>query len=225
MVDPAGGDAIHAVGTAVDGIVAISSGGLGGAGLATTQDSSGGIGGTGGPVTVTVDLGFSQAIKVEASADGNDSGRGLVAQSIGNFGGPGGSDDVPFGRAGSAGAGGSADTVTVQLNSGAISTDRTTDIAGAVPYAYGILAQSIGGGGGTGGQFTGLFGGASGSGGKGGSGDDVTVTNTGTITAKGIAANGILAQSAAAAAEPEVSPMPAPSRSAARAATAGRRGP
>ncbi|WP_226584514.1 autotransporter outer membrane beta-barrel domain-containing protein [Acuticoccus sediminis] len=194
-VDPTSGYAIHAVGTAVDGIVAISSGGLGGAGLTTTQDSSGGIGGTGGPVTVTLDLDASQTIQVEASANGNDSGRGIVAQSIGNFGGPGGSDDVPFGTAGSAGAGGSGDTVTVHMNSGAISTDGTTDIAGDVPYAYGILAQSIGGGGGTGGQFTGLFGGESGAGGKGGSGDNVTVSNAGTITARGIVANGILAQS------------------------------
>src|SRR5262249_34744376 len=96
------------------------------------------------------------------------------------------------------GSGGSANTVTLD-NTGAISTTGDT--------AHAIVAQSIGGGGGTGGlSIAGTLADDTASlalsfGGKGGPGGDamgVTVTNnaTGTgITTTGIDANGIVAQS------------------------------
>ncbi|GAB5378320.1 MAG: hypothetical protein AcusKO_47820 [Acuticoccus sp.] len=129
----------------------------------------------------------------------------------------GGSDDddtkqVSFGLGLSGARGGSGGTVVV-TNSGAISTgiDATggADMAGAgLTGADAIFAQSIGGGGGDGG--TGVQGdiataskkkaqsltvGISASGANGGAGGLVTVTNSGTLSATGNGARGILAQS------------------------------
>lgn len=189
------GPALLAAGTAVDAIVAMSAGGLGGAGLNDADNSTGGIGGNGGEVSVTVDINDGQIIEARASSEGNDGGRAIVAQSIGNFGGPGSDGDAIFGEPGSAGAGGNGDAVTVNMNSGTLTTDGTLSAASGLNFAHGVLAQSIGGGGGDGGDFQGLFGGKGGAGGKGGDGAAVMVTNAGTIEAQGIHANGILAQS------------------------------
>ncbi|WP_226574005.1 autotransporter outer membrane beta-barrel domain-containing protein [Acuticoccus sediminis] len=195
LQDDESGTPVHAVGTAVDAIFALSTGGLGGAGLKDAQDSTGGIGGNGGAITIGISPGTNQGIRAEASSAGHDSGRGIVAQSIGNYGGDGSDGNIVFGQAGGAGAGGNGGTVSVEVYSGSISTDGTRDIREPVPYGYGIVAQSIGGGGGTGGSISGLFGGPAGAGGKGGEGDDVTVTNAGDIAAQGVMASGILAQS------------------------------
>ena len=116
----------------------------------------------------------------------------------------GGLPDVNFGIGGSGGVGNSASTVTVQ-HSGQI------DTSGA--YTHGILAQSIGGGGGAGGMnVTGslnfadsastggktdltLVAGIGGSGGAGSHADDVSVSQEGIIQTRGDYSRGIFAQS------------------------------
>ncbi len=189
------GSALVAAGTGVDGLFAKSIGGAGGPGLESANDSTGGQGQQGGRATVTVDIAAGQVIEARASSAGNDSGRAIVAQSIGNFGGEGSNGNAVFGSPGGPGAGGNGFEVGVTVNSGTLTTDGTFDAGSGLNFAHGILAQSIGGGGGDGGDFAGLFGGAAAPGGKGGTGGTVTVTNAGTINARGIHANGILAQS------------------------------
>ncbi|MCF3934934.1 hypothetical protein L1787_16135 [Acuticoccus sp. M5D2P5] len=134
------GIAVLAAGTAVDGILAVSQGGTGGAGLSNANDSRGGNGGNAGDVSVTLDITADQSIKAEASSAGNDSGRGVVAQSIGQFGGDGGAGNVVFGSPGSAGGGGNGGTVDVTLTSGVITTDGTNRIGSKLDFAHGILA-------------------------------------------------------------------------------------
>src|SRR6185437_15107102 len=129
---------------------------------------------------------------------------GIMAQSIGGGGGAGAFSISASGGAGGSsmsqsvgGAGGVASDgglVTVQ-NDGIIETD------GAL--SHGVYAQSIGGGGGSGGfSVSGAFsssGGATssvgGTGAGGGNGGDVTVTNSGTIILKGAGSVGVYAQS------------------------------
>jgi uncharacterized protein YhjY with autotransporter beta-barrel domain len=113
---------------------------------------------------------------------------GIYAESIGGFGGAGGSQDGIFyscgGSGDSAGSGGAV-SVT-QEATGQIITHGTN--------AYGILAQSVGGGGGSGGGG-GAIAGYGGSSGHGGLGGMVTVTNYGQIWTYGESAKGIYAQS------------------------------
>ncbi len=130
------------------------------------------------------------------------SGMGIFAQSVGGGGGDGGAGHssltaiVTVGNSGSGGGEGGKVTVT---NSGAITT---LGFSGA-----GILAQSVGGGGGTAGNvglgwsnsWTDLNIGA-GLGiqlnaGDGGDGGAVSVASTGAIVTKGVSAPGIIAQS------------------------------
>jgi len=172
-----------------------------------TLGSVGGGGGTGGKVEVT----NSGHISTEG-----DFASGILAQSIGGGGGSGGQYEdttVPadlepfmplleesfvsskFSIGGSIGVGRHGAEVTV-TNDGNISTGGN--------FANGILAQSVGGGGGTGGYIHAdpdgltdptsemVFEGSSGSGGDGG---DVTVVNNGDIITDGGFAHGILAQS------------------------------
>jgi hypothetical protein len=145
---------------------------------------------------------------------------GIAAQSVGGGGGDAGlvldiSGGVPGSTStthsflldigGSGGPGGTAGNVTV--------TNQGTGAAGTGyiyttgDNAYGVLAQSIGGGGGSGssiiqvtalktGQSSGTAGLAiGGSGGNGLTGGNVTVTNAGTIETWGKGAHGIVAQS------------------------------
>lgn len=138
---------------------------------------------------------------------------GMIAQSIGGGGGNGGSDQnysalsfLALQTGGMAGAGGAGGTVTIRQDDLSIST------VGA--HSYGLIAQSIGGGGGTGGSAsyfnaTAGFNAAlitGGSGGTGGDGQSVTVDLRGSSISTGIAAQsadrsapsnsiGILAQS------------------------------
>ncbi len=197
------------------GIQAQSVGGGGGRGGDSTASSSGstnlslnlalgGDGGTnsgGGNVIVT----NTGQITTRAS----DS-HGIFAQSVGGGGGEGGSsstssevsDDTPgqslslgLSLGGKGGVGNTGGTVAVN-NSGAIDTFGSG--------SHGILAQSIGAGGGVGGSsgssannsvnssITLALGGSGGSGGEGGA---VGVANTGRITTRGADAYGILAQS------------------------------
>mgnify|MGYP007072814972 CR=1 FL=1 len=207
---------ITTLGVDAHGILAQSIGGGGGsggfslaAGAAAGSTAIGGsvsVGGSGAgggaadTVTVTVHGGISTT---------GDRSAGVYAQSVGGGGGNGGwsgSLGVGVGSTaggagvsvgGSAGVGGTGDDVTVH-SSGPITT-RGVD-------ASGILAQSIGGGGGTGGfsAAAGLgagktAGGASvsigGSGGAGGGSGTVDVESTGQITTFGDRSYAIQAQS------------------------------
>ncbi len=194
-------------------------GGNGGDGLAglVSVGGQGGVAGNGGEVDVT-------NTKVIETDGGMSSG--IWAQSIGGGGGNGGATDYSgnthyqylqgladtmnvvdnlvltaeaaksfiepdwgIGIGGFGGAAGNGGKVTV-TNSGNILTYGD--------FSTGIFAQSVGGGGGTGGVgqlnsvgqivFSGL-------GGSAGDGGDVKVINTGTIETNGIGAYGILAQS------------------------------
>ncbi|MGP6433912.1 hypothetical protein ACTZGS_28670, partial [Pseudomonas paraglycinae] len=172
-----------------------------------------GGGGVGGAVTVT------QAGSVTT---GGASATGILAQSIGGGGGNGGAAStlaapgfsfdktlngllgkLPIADAltvtetigGVGGIGNRGGLVTV-TNQGAITTGGSN--------AYGIEAQSVGGGGGNGGTVSGSAQGKlavsltlGGKGGVGGSGGDVAVTNaaTGAIATWGDGSHGILAQS------------------------------
>ena len=128
---------------------------------------------------------------------------GIFAQSVGGGGGDGGygghadsqigsvatNADLQITVGGSAGSGGKGGNVNVS-NSGEIVTVGDN--------SFGVLAQSVGGGGGIGGEGQSgslaklAIGGAGGAGGNGGS---VTVTVTGTIETFGAASYGVFAQS------------------------------
>ena len=179
----------------------------GGGGLALIGDGHVGL----NPKGVAIGIGGAAA---SASAGGNvrvfqtgtittigDRSYGILAQSIGGGGGVGGTGDginlgavIVGGRGGAGGAGG-----TVQV----------TDSGGITTFGNGadaILAQSIGGGGGVGGDAAGsnphlgsraitVGVGVGGAAGDAGNGEGVTISSTGPITTSGIAAYGILAQS------------------------------
>ena len=191
-------------------------------GITYGMGGTGGASGTGGTVSVT--LGSGAQIVTTGSGS-----QGILAQSVGGGGGNGGGGsasgsgdliDVNVAVGGNAGSGSNGGTVTVS-NAGTISTGSTTNQNGQSfttgGDAVGILAQSIGGGGGTGGSsdpaatigtadqiedainapsasYTAQIG-VGGKGGSGNNGGTVSVTNTGTIQTLGARAYGILAQS------------------------------
>ncbi len=202
-------------GTFGHGIHAVSMGGGGGTGgnvlniTAGVQFSGtysaggrGGGGGDGNNVTVT------NHGKIETHGE---EAHGILAESVGGGGGNGGNviswlanlgvvSEMPAISAnlilgGTAGEGGNGATVAVT---------NTGDIDTFGHYAYGVLAQSLGGGGGVGGNamagtlainsmdFTMSLGG---NGSKGGNGGLVDVENRGTIDTTGHFSYGILAQS------------------------------
>ena len=211
---------IHTVGQGSHGIFAQSvggGGGLGGSGLAgeVSIGGQGAAAGDGGEVYVK----NKGSIVTEG-----DMARGVYAQSIGGGGGVGGATDAEseenerdayaatmttvgnltataefvkslkepafgIGIGGMGGAAGNGGKVTV-INDGKITTSGVN--------ANGIFAQSVGGGGGQGGEgimsavgqvvFSGL-------GGSAGDGGEVIVTNTGDIVTHGAGATGIFAQS------------------------------
>jgi len=200
------------------GIVAQSIGGGGGAGGSATNSvlgiftmTIGGTGGTGG------DAGTPGTTQVSALNEGIVSttgahAKGVVAQAVGGGGGDGGSAqalsasgalNVNVSVGGSGGSGGNAGDVT-GTNNGEILTNGSD--------AWGLLTQSIAGGGGNGGmskseafQFAAsqeipsvtLNTSIGGSGGDGGSSGTVSAANHGVVMTAGAAAHGILAQSIA----------------------------
>jgi uncharacterized protein YhjY with autotransporter beta-barrel domain len=208
-------------GVASNALVAQSIGGGGGKGGATASKSGGlqsftlALGGNGG----ASGAGGSASVTYDRSGIIRTSGKnaiGIVAQSIGGGGGiahvlskdqtgKGGSassttpDDygltLSFGGSGGSQGDGGVVTVTTQVTP---SIAELGDITTTGRNAYGILAQSIGGGGGlaAGGQVknTSLFG-YGGSGGAGGNGGQVTISTQGILSTKGDGATGIWAQS------------------------------
>ncbi|WP_292041453.1 autotransporter outer membrane beta-barrel domain-containing protein [Brevundimonas sp. UBA5713] len=227
LVDVANTGLIYTLGDNAAGIAATSIGGGGGdAGtvlsltldgavgsrsnrLVTTIGGSGGTGGLGGAVVVSNlavdDEEHSGTIITEGLGS-----HGIMAQSIGGGGGNGSTvlnvqaglssaDSVIGGLAigGTGGAGNLAGTVDVE-NAGLVYTSGDN--------AHGILAQSIGGGGGNGGLSivgnllinpspTAPVVSLGGFGGDGGNGNRVTVDNSGSILTTGANAHGIVAQS------------------------------
>lgn len=114
-----------------------------------------------------------------------DQADGIMAQSIGGSGGKGLDANGLVGIGGTGSRGGDGAEVTVS-NQGSIKTKGDG--------ARGIVAQSIGGGGGDGGSANGMVA-VGGSGEGGGKGTTVSITNDGVIETHGADAMGILAQS------------------------------
>jgi uncharacterized protein YhjY with autotransporter beta-barrel domain len=131
--------------------------------------------------TVMVDSGGT----IETSGDNS---YGIYAESVGGFGGQGGSQAGIFYSEGGSGesAGSGGDVYVTQEASGQIITHGTN--------SHGIYAESVGGGGGSGGG-AGAIVGVGGTGGAGGNGGNVTVTNYGEIQTYGEYSKGIYAQS------------------------------
>jgi uncharacterized protein YhjY with autotransporter beta-barrel domain len=173
--------------------------------VGTFSQSVGGVGGfgnTGGAVSVSLNSALSTA---------GDWSSGIVAQSIGGGGGKGGTAaatgsggrpdiTINFNNAigGTGGLGGNGGAVTVSLGGSTIATSGFG--------ASGIIAQSVGGGGGIGVDGSdgawGLIsvgGATSGGGGSGGNGGTVTLNTNATsanfITTTGEAAEGVILQS------------------------------
>ena len=200
-----------------EGIVAQSIGGGGGKGgdasgtsglINLTLGGQGGKGGDGGLVAATLQKGSLVTTLGEHSD-------GMLLQSIGGGGGDGGAG---YSSAYSGGLGASVSIGGTGGDGGAgnivgFAPEQTTTNAGEIitsgADAYGILGQSIGGGGGQGGESAakmrtyavGAYGSVSvaaaigGSGGKGGNGNQVTLGNAGIITTLGAGASAIVAQS------------------------------
>ncbi len=200
------------------GLGGLSISGAGSSGGKSLAQSVGGTGGTGGsstgtlakPTVVTVEN--DGAIFTGATVDGTghivasgggQNSIGIFAQSVGGGGGVAGTTVAgAFGSGNGTGAtvggaagggGGNAGAVKV-INNGSITTYGANSV--------GILAQSVGGGGGAA-SFSGAFnftGGGNltntvGGGGNGGNGGDVTVINKGSIITYGQDSVAILAQS------------------------------
>ena len=169
---------VTTVGDASDGVIAQSIGGGGGSG-GGGLNFSGGSGGpseNGGSVTVNLgDTGGGKPGSIETFGNGSI---GLLAQSIGGYGGVGGSSFGLVSVSGGGGNGGNGGDVSVTTSFDSL---ITTFGAGST----GLIAQSIGGAGGSGGDGGALFFGAGGSGSVGGNGGGVTVRNGAAISTYG----------------------------------------
>ncbi len=235
---------INTFGQFASGLVAQSIGGGGGTGASGTSSASsqnlgddtgtavdvsfglggsGGGGGWGGVVTITNSAGGS-IVTTGSTA------RGILAQSIGggggaaaggNAGSSGDTVNLNLSVGGSGGVAGDGGDITItndgNISTGALLTDTDGNTLTTGGDAVGILAQSIGGGGGVGGssdtaatigpvgQYEDLLNppsnsyeaniGVGGSGGAAGEGGGININNTGSIQTLGIRAYGILAQS------------------------------
>ncbi|GAB3120458.1 hypothetical protein GCM10027288_46640 [Bordetella tumbae] len=169
------------------GIQAETEGGQGGE--SPSKDESGGSGGVAGSATVTAgDMSSGNTSAPLTISTTGSTMFGIQAVSKGGFGGDGADSTVLAGEAGGGGLGGNAGVVTVNVGSNATVTTSGD-------YSSGVTAWSVGGGGGTGGDFIAILGGSGSKGGDGGESKLVTVTNNGTINTTGDQAFGIDAQS------------------------------
>ncbi|MEM8571996.1 MAG: autotransporter outer membrane beta-barrel domain-containing protein [Pseudomonadota bacterium] len=199
------GGSVTTVGTHLHGalIQSIGGGGDGGGSSSGFFYSGGGTGGSGGKAgPVVAEISSNAKIRVEG-----ESSFALKAQSIGGGGGSGG-DAVaitPVGAAvalgGNAGVGGSGGAVTVDLGEESLITSINPDTPHETVAGGGVLAQSVGGAGGSGGSAM-AFGGGNlalsiGNQGKeGAKAGAVTINSTGAIvTTYGDHAVGLDAQS------------------------------
>jgi uncharacterized protein YhjY with autotransporter beta-barrel domain len=185
------------------GIVAISAGGNGGAGGSYSAGNAGtncndqgtdgryaphghgGCGGNGADAGNAVAT-LSGAVTLETSGA---SATGIKATSLGGDGGNGGDLDaaISAGRAGDGGDGGDGAFATVTTGAG-------TSIITHGVEANGIVAQSVSGAGGSGGDATATFGATGGNAGVSGNTGTVSVSNGGSVLTEGDGARGILAQ-------------------------------
>ena len=182
-VSASGSAVISTYGDGISGVVVRSRGGDGGDGEDGSHDSSGGDGGHGGAVAISLND------TARISTAGTQS-FGIVGQSIGGRGGNGGDKTALVGQSGGGGYGGDGGSLTFTAASG---TQVSTNGTGSA----GLVLQSIGGGGGTAGDFVGIIGGAGGDGGRGGDAGNVQVTARGSILTYGDVSPGIIAQSIA----------------------------
>ena len=170
---------IQSRGTNVAGVIALSRGANGGSGDATHDATYGGNGGKGGNVSIALDYAGSPQSQASSVSTNGTNAYGLLAQSVGGYGGIGTTQGGTGQDAGTAYA--------------AIQSHSSVTTVG--DYAAGIVTQSIGGGGGTGTDFTIGLAGAGGNGGNGGSGQDSTISTYGVVNTTGQHAYGLLAQS------------------------------
>ncbi len=173
---------VHTLGDSAHGLLGQSIGGSGGDGGDATgffaYSSGGNRGGQAGTVSLSNE-GFLYT--------GGDDAHGIVAQGVGGGGGASGSSVGVVAVGGSAGSGNSGGNVDVENTaSGTIVTEGAR--------AFGMLAQSIGGGGGTAGISAGLVA-VGGSGGTGGNGLSAEADNVGLIATFGDGSHGIVTQS------------------------------
>ncbi|HEX2528815.1 MAG TPA: hypothetical protein VHL31_21295, partial [Geminicoccus sp.] len=168
----------HAYGILAQAIA--GSGGAGGVadGAGLELGGGGGSGGTGGTGGI---------LNYGTITTGGYASHGIVVQSIGGGGGAAGS------AGGLIGIGGNS-TYSYIANAGAIDLASTGQITTSGEAAIGIVMQSIGGGGGTGGGSTGIET-IGGKGSAGGAGGTVIVNGIGPITTHGKFAHGLVAQS------------------------------
>ena len=170
--------------------------------VAIAVGGKGGSAGTGGAVTLANGGGIATS---GAQADG------VIGQSVGGGGGVGGASSA---------SGGATDDTNYELNlslggtggaagnGGTVSLTNTGQVETAGVSAYGLVSQSVGGGGGAGGASGDGFTSGSnppsalsfgvsmgGAGGATGNGGPVSVTSSGTVATSGKHAVGILAQS------------------------------
>ncbi|MCO6421035.1 autotransporter outer membrane beta-barrel domain-containing protein [Sinorhizobium meliloti] len=172
------GVTVSTKGDYVAGVVGLAQGGRGGDGASGEKDSSGGRGGDVGAIQINVYGGSIETDGIQAY--------GLLGGSIGGQGGNGGDDTAVVGTSGGGGFGGNAGGVGAYVTTGSKIT-TTGDFSAAVTL------HSIGGGGGTGGDFTDVLGGGAG---NGGNGNTATINNAGgTISTSGGHSYGILVQS------------------------------
>ncbi|MEM7633219.1 MAG: autotransporter outer membrane beta-barrel domain-containing protein, partial [Pseudomonadota bacterium] len=162
------------------GIIVQNNGSYGGDG-----GSGGFIAGGGGDGQSGGNGGLAEALNNgQIETDGFKS-HGVFVQSVGGFGGDGGSSAALVGYGGNGASAG---------NGGQLIATNNGDISTKGAYAKGIFAQSVGGGGGAGGDADGIVA-LGGIGSVGGYGGDVKVINTGTIETASHDADGIFAQS------------------------------
>jgi hypothetical protein len=200
------------------GVLATSIGGAGGdtvdvGGGFSKKGGNGGVGGNGG--SVSIDLGLSgvignpQPTLIQTQGDHSDA---LVAMSVGGGGGYGanvsGGGFIFSLQTGGSGAEGGQGGQSF-INNGIWDTQGGTVPAVFSPgyvistlgdMSFGVFAQSVGGGGGRGGDATGINLGVSGnviggSGGTGGDGGTAGITNYGIIQTAGAHSIGVFAQS------------------------------
>ena len=186
-------------------VIAQSIGGGGGSGggavavgpnVAIALGGSGGAGGDGGTVNV-------RGSATGSLTSGGAGSHGIQAQSVGGGGGNGG-----FAVAGSAGKGASVSFAlggsgAAAGKGGTVDVDTSNQITTGGQQAHGVFAQSVGGGGGSGGfsiAASGSNGVAAsialgGKGSKGGDGGTVDVTTRGTVNTTGDLSSAVFAQS------------------------------
>jgi hypothetical protein len=171
-------------------------GGVGGTGTgedggAIIVGGSGSAGGKGGAINVTVTGDITTY---------GDGAHGIFAQSVGGGGGVGGDASgnnptlqshamtIGVGVGGSAGGGGNGGDITIGTTGNIVTSGYRT---------FGILAQSLGGGGGIGGSGNASFGTIpfAGSNGGAGSGGKITIDQSGSVIAIGLDSHAIFAQS------------------------------